>query len=334
MIDKSIQIPSEFKQRQDAKAWFLVVSNAAVVVAGGVVAWHINTWWAYLIAFVLVGARGQACYILQHEAMHNLLFGNPKTNERVGVVLSALLGTQFFLGRKIHWEHHFEVGTDNDPNRFFHDVTERPPGAKIIAFFLSNLMGARLLLLVRNLMSTLVRYVTGKEAADNASNSPPLSPRKSRIDLAALLAIQLLMLVLISLLSSPIVYFSFYLLPLSTLTALFELTRSFSEHVLPGRPTCEAERHRCFFMEAGRIERFFISQFDFHYHHVHHLHPNVVTFKVRALHEWLLANDPDYHAKFKTRPGYVGTVWRYICNRHFAGAGEGFPVLSENIAKA
>jgi fatty acid desaturase len=106
MAEKPLQIPPEFKQRQDGLSWILIITNASIVAASGVVAWHIDEWWAYLIAFVLVGARGQACYILQHEAMHNLLFKNLKTNERVGIVLSAFLGTQFYMGRKMHWNHH------------------------------------------------------------------------------------------------------------------------------------------------------------------------------------------------------------------------------------
>jgi fatty acid desaturase len=136
---------------------------------------------------------------------------------------------------------------------------------------------------------------------------------------------QLVVLLAISLSSSPIVYFTLYVAPLVTLTAFFEAIRSFSEHVLPGTPTCEAEEARRFFMDAGPVERFFISQFDFHYHQVHHLFPNVATFRIRALHRWLLANDPGYAGQFLTRPGYVGTALLYVFDRPFAGAGSGYP---------
>ncbi|MFC4273507.1 hypothetical protein GQF03_06940 [Sneathiella chungangensis] len=327
MDEKPIQIPTEFKRREDGYSWALVISNAVVVAASGIIAWHVDTWWAYVIAFVLVGARGQACYILQHEAMHNLLFEKVKMNERVGVVLSAFLGTQFYLGRKIHWNHHTKVGADSDPNQLFHDVTERPPGWKISAFFIANLLGSRLVALVQSLILVFTGFFR-KNEQKKRRNAPPrlISAKKSRVDLVALFAVQLLMFICISLLSSPFVYVLLYVLPLSTLTSFFELMRSFSEHVLPGQATCEAEEKRRFYMVAGPVERFFISQFDFHYHHVHHLYPNVVTFKVKALHEWLLENDPNYTSKFKERPGYVGTAWRYIWNKPFGGCGAGFPL--------
>jgi fatty acid desaturase len=326
------KIPEEFGLRDDRLAWLAVIGNVSVVLACGVIAWHLGTWWGYLLAFVLVGARGQACYILQHEAMHNLLFTSPRTNERVGIALSAVLGTRFYMGRKIHWDHHRYVGHASDPNETFHNVENRSPGLPAIRFFLFHLFGGRLVMMVSNLGQTAIQAVFPKRHdAGRDRSTMPLA--KTRIDLIALFGIQLVILGAISLLSSPMVYFALYVVPLVTLTAFFEAIRSFSEHVLPGTPTCEAEADRRFLMDAGPIERFFISQFDFHYHHVHHLYPNVVTFRVRALHRWLLANDPLYPSQFMTRPSYVGTALRYLSNRPLAGAGSGYPEYRTNTVR-
>jgi fatty acid desaturase len=327
-----IKIPEEFALRDDRRAWLLVVGNLAVVLGTGVVGWNVGAWWAYVLAFVLVGARGQASYILQHEAMHNLLFTAPRTNERVGAVMSAVLGTRFYMGRKIHWDHHRHVGHARDPNEIFHNVENRPPGPAVIRFFLFHLLGGRLAMMVSNLGRTTIQIVFPAKPGVGRDNSA-IPFAKTRIDLMALFGIQFVILCAISLLSSPIVYFALYVAPLVTLTAFFEAIRSFSEHVLPGAPTCEAEQDRRFFMDAGPLERFFISQFDFHYHQVHHLYPNVVTFKVRALHRWLQANDPAYPGQYLTRPGYVGTALRYLFNRPFAGAGSGYPAYRANTAR-
>ncbi len=335
MSTRTITIPSEFKERQDGYSWFLIALNASVVALSGIVAWHVDRWWAYLLAFILVGARGQACYILQHEAMHNLLFRNIKTNERVGVILSAFLGTQFYLGRKMHWNHHANVGNDDDPNRVFHDVTDRPPGRKIVGFFFFHLLGGRLIGLGQNLLGAVRGFLLkGGNKSAEARQLPLIPARMTRIDLIALFMVQLVMLIGISLLSSPFVYVFFYVLPLSTLTAFFELLRSFSEHVVPGGANSEAEKKRRFYMAAGPVERFFISQFDFHFHHVHHLYPNVATFKVRKLHRWLLDNDPDYASRYDERPGYVATSWRYIRNLPFPGCGNGFPESDRRASSA
>ena len=134
-MDARGKVPEQFFRRDDSRAWILVVANLLIVGGAGIVAWHVHTWWAYAIAFVLVGARGQACYILQHEAMHNLLFTNVKTNERVGTFMSAVLGTQFYMGRKMYWQHHRSVGHEDDPNEVFHNVDRRPPGVATLGFF-------------------------------------------------------------------------------------------------------------------------------------------------------------------------------------------------------
>lgn len=326
-----VKIPEEFSVRNDLRAWIMVIGNLIIVLSTGVIAWNLDVWWAYIAAFILVGARGQACYILQHESMHNLLFTAPRTNERVGVVLSAALGTRFYMGRKIHWDHHRYVGHDEDPNEVFHDVRNRPPGVAVIRFFLFHLLGGRLAMMISNLGGTAVQIVFPKpDRANNHQTTIPLA--KTKIDFLALFGVQIVILTVISLLSSPIVYFALYFAPLVTLTSFFEAIRSFSEHVLPGKPGCEAEETRQFLMDAGPVECFFVSQFDFHYHHVHHLYPNVVTFKVRALHRWLLANDPLYPDQFMTRPSYIETAIRYLFNRPFAGAGDGYPAHRASAA--
>jgi hypothetical protein len=57
-----------------------IVQSFGVVVAAAI----INTWWSYLIAFVLM-ARGHVCMaILGHEAAHRLLFSNRRANDVVG----------------------------------------------------------------------------------------------------------------------------------------------------------------------------------------------------------------------------------------------------------
>ena len=76
-------------------------------------AW-INTWWSYLIAFVLM-TRGHVCLnILAHEAAHRLLFTNRKLNDNIGRWLLAYPTFQAMLVyRRVHFAHHRdEMGPD------------------------------------------------------------------------------------------------------------------------------------------------------------------------------------------------------------------------------
>src|SRR5437764_11335219 len=202
-----IKIPEEFAVRNNRQAWIAVAGNLAIVLGAGAVAWNLGAWWGYVLAFVLVGARGQACYILQHEAMHNLLFTAPRTNERVGTLLSAALGTRFYMGRKIHWDHHRHVGGSEDPNEIFHNVENRPPGWAVIRFFLFHLLGGRLVMMVSNLGQTTLQIVFPKPPAAGRDRSA-IPFAKTRIDLIALFGFETVILIVVSFVSLPIVYFA------------------------------------------------------------------------------------------------------------------------------
>src|SRR5690606_14766001 len=87
-----------------------LLQSFGVVVAAAVV----NTWWAYVAAFVLM-ARGHVCLnILGHEAAHRLLFSDRRVNDAVGRWLLACPTYQAMLVyRRAHFAHHRdEMGPD------------------------------------------------------------------------------------------------------------------------------------------------------------------------------------------------------------------------------
>ena len=87
-----------------------LLQSFGVVIAA---AW-INTWWSYLLAFVLM-VRGHVCLnILGHEAAHRLLFTNRRANDLVGrwpISYPTFLAMQAY--RRAHFAHHRdEMGPD------------------------------------------------------------------------------------------------------------------------------------------------------------------------------------------------------------------------------
>jgi len=69
----------------------------------------------------------------------------------------------------------------------------------------------------------------------------------------------------------------------------------------------------------------YISQFDFQLPSRPSSYPNVVTFKVRALHRWLLPTIRSIPTEFHDAAGLCRTAWRYLFNKRFEGAGSGYP---------
>ena len=57
-----------------------LLQSVGVVVAAGV----IHTWWAYLIAFLVMGRGHCQLNILGHESAHRLLFSRKWWNDQVG----------------------------------------------------------------------------------------------------------------------------------------------------------------------------------------------------------------------------------------------------------
>jgi fatty acid desaturase len=90
-----------------------LAQSFGVVIAAG----FINTWWAYLAAFVLM-ARGHVCLnILAHEAAHRLLFTKRWANDHVGRWLLGYPTFQPMLAyRRSHFAHHRDEMGPNEPD--------------------------------------------------------------------------------------------------------------------------------------------------------------------------------------------------------------------------
>jgi fatty acid desaturase len=93
-----------------ALAW--VQSFGVVAVA----AW-IDRWWAYAIAFLLLGRAFALLNILGHEAAHRLLFTSKRVNDFVGRWLLAYPAfTAFDLYRRSHMAHHRDEFGPDEPD--------------------------------------------------------------------------------------------------------------------------------------------------------------------------------------------------------------------------
>jgi fatty acid desaturase len=90
-----------------AMAW--VQSFGVVAVAA-----YLERWWAYVLAFLLMGRAFALLNILGHEAAHRLLFSNRRINDFVGRWLLAYPAfTPFDVYRRVHMAHHKdEMGPD------------------------------------------------------------------------------------------------------------------------------------------------------------------------------------------------------------------------------
>jgi fatty acid desaturase len=93
-------------------AFALLLSFGVVAAAG----W-INTWWAYLLAFFLMGGGHARLNILGHEAAHRLLFSSRRANDWVGRWVLAYPTFQALMAyRRSHFTHHRDELGPEEPD--------------------------------------------------------------------------------------------------------------------------------------------------------------------------------------------------------------------------
>lgn len=312
-----IKIPSEFKKINNFKSLAYVVANSAMVLLAGVTAYFLSVWWGYILAFIAVAIAGDALLKLQHDAMHGILIGNKKLNAAVGKFISALMGTRFYDAITIHMRHHSRIGTGDDPNLYWYDAKKNT-----LLFMLGQLFGAKLWMFASRTVIVLIGSVMpkhqGKLKTNTSLDSAPVVINRSHStnDLIVLAAVQLLLFVAISIVTSPWVYIVFILLPPSTLGSLLESIRSFSEHACyEDSGDMITKKSRMYLVSSNAIERIVLSQFGFHLHHLHHFYPTIPVFNLAKLHRWLIENQDDYVNTYAVRKTYIGTLYSYILKR-------------------
>ena len=104
----------ELHRISNARNVLAVFSTLAQTFGVMVIAGVINTWWSYLLAFLLL-ARGHVCLnILAHESAHRLLFSKRRANDLCGRWLLGYPSFQPTLAyRRSHFAHHRdEMGRD------------------------------------------------------------------------------------------------------------------------------------------------------------------------------------------------------------------------------
>ena len=115
------ELRAELRRIDDRRNAVTVVTvwlEVAVLIGGSV--W-IDRWWAYVVAFVLMGPMYARFAILMHEAAHKLLFTDKRVNDWVGTWLIAYpTWTPIGLYRRGHFAHHKEEFGPNEPDVAFY----------------------------------------------------------------------------------------------------------------------------------------------------------------------------------------------------------------------
>jgi fatty acid desaturase len=238
-----------------------VVQTYGVVVAAAVV----NTWWAWIAAFVLMGRGHALLNILAHEAAHRLLFSRRRLNDAIGRwVLGYPTFQPFATYRRSHFAHHRdEMGPDEPDLALYHGypITKASWRRK------------------------LRRDATGESAYKNLKGLARAA-RKRSPEALQILAVQVVLLGASIVAQRPWAYVV-WLGSWCTLWKVSNRLRAIAEH---GGMERSADRRRTtHVIRQSRIARFCMVPYNTGWHLAHHVDMGVPWRNLPRLHDELVA---------------------------------------------
>ena len=254
-----------------------LLETFGVVIAA---AW-INSWWSYLLAFVLMG-RGHVCLnILGHEAAHRLLFTNRAMNDGIGRwLLSYPTFTPMLAYRRAHFAHHRDELGPDEPDL---DLYSGYPITKA------------------SWHRKLRRDATGRSAL-KILGGLWRSLRRGQAEAQYIVVVQVVMLATSIAFMRPLAYVV-WLLSWSTLWRVLNRLRAIAEH--GGMMRSKDRRQTTHVIAQSRLARFWMVPYHTGWHLAHHVDMGVPWRNLPRLHDELV------------RSGWVTPAIQYPSYRAF-----------------
>jgi fatty acid desaturase len=263
-----------------------LLQSFGVVIAAAA----LNTWWSYLLAFVLM-TRGHVCLnILGHEAAHRLLFTNRRANDWVGRFLAYSSYQAMLAYRRAHFAHHRdEMGPDE-------------PDASLYAGYPVPFDSWR---------RKLTRDAIGLSAYKNFKVLFG-AIRKRRSEALQILALHVVMLGASVVFMRPLAYLM-WILSWSTSWRVSNRLRAIAEH--GGMIRSDDRRETTHVIRQSLLARYWMVPYHTGWHLAHHVDMGVPWRKLPALHDELV------------RSGWIRPEIEYASYRAFwkavsSGAGD------------
>ncbi len=263
----------------------VVMSFGVVAVAG-----YVNTWWAYVGAFVLMARGHVGMNILGHEAAHRLLFSNQKANDAVGRWVLGYPTFQAMLAyRRSHFAHHRDEMGPEEPDLSLYSGYPIPPDSW---------------------RRKLRRDITGVSAYKNFRGLFRAVKKGAR-EAKQILAVQAVMLGISIAVMRPLMYV-IWVLSWSTLWRVSNRLRSIAEH--GGLVRSKDRRLTTHVIHQSPLARFWMVPYNTGWHLAHHVDMGVPWRNLPRLHQELVDSGwvvegleyPTYRAFWKTASS--GTV--------------------------
>jgi fatty acid desaturase len=277
--------------RDTAVSWVLIVG-------AWLLAHSLTTWWATILAAVIVGNRYYALFIIGHDGLHRRLFNNARRNDLFcDLFLVGPIGAITRINNRNHLAHHRFVATADDPDRYKHACFNKNTAAQVFGYLTG--------------LSSVVRGVRNVflGPATNAHQKDTNKPRYAVRDLAILLGWQLALCLGLTLAFGWWGYPLLWLAPVFVFTFMADNARTFLEHSHP-QSDADADQHRLITNHPGWLERQLLAPMNMNYHAAHHLWPAIPYYNLPTADRELRA--AAVTSKITWRRSYLGYLRRYV----------------------
>ncbi len=253
--------------------WIQTITIIALTLA-------VNSWWIWLVAFVLMGRAHAQYSSLMHEAAHRLLFSNKRVNDQVG---RWLLGYPVFIStdayRRVHMAHHREEFGPEEPDIPLYagyPISRESFRRKVIR----DLTGQTGWTMLRGQLQAL--------------RSPDVRARRT---MQKMIAVQLVLSTASIAIGAPLAYLLLWVLPWFTIWRLINRLRAVAEH---GGLQADADRRNTTHsIKQHWLARFYMVPYNIGFHIAHHVDAGI---PFRSL--------PEYH-RAMCSAGFVTTAYEY-----------------------
>lgn len=272
--------------------WVLI---AATIIATS----YFFTWYTYLLATLIIGARMHALAILMHDASHYRFLKNRKWNDRLtNLLIMYPLFSSIEVYRRNHMRHHRHLNTEDDPDwvsklgkkSFTFPKTKQ-------AFLLTILSYFTLVQGIKDAIWFLKRFSVSTEAKQQKAKG-----QKNRASLIFMLSL----FALLTIFNGWAYYALFWVVPYLSTFFMFQYIRSVAEHF--GELSYDHLLTSTRTVKTNLLEQFLLAPHNVGYHLEHHLYPAVPFYNLPKLHDLLMEGE-DYKNKAHVTQGYfIGLV--------------------------
>jgi fatty acid desaturase len=255
--------------------------------------------WTFVIALVIIASRQYALLILMHDGFHGLIHPNRLVNDFIGaIVIGAPCGSAYWQAKAMHLKHHRRLGEGDDPELFLHSAGP-PRDKRSLTRFLTHFA-----LLISGGQVVYTHLGASANTDTLARRLVAALPRILRVAAA-----QLCLLTAFTMLGSWTMYFTLWLLPLTTLAVVFNGVRAFCDHACFRDD--DADPRRLVTYVSNPVERFFLAPFHMNFHAEHHLFPYVPHYRLPELRR-IVSGSPALRGLVDWRHGYLGFVADFL----------------------